>query len=93
MFNDLLDETKGFKFQIICQKSCQKNTKALKSNILQFISIQQQKQLQIINLILINHFEIISLCTELITGLMKVNQLIFNTLIFHFLDHYQHVLK
>ena len=22
LFNDLLDETKGFKFQIICQKSC-----------------------------------------------------------------------
>ena len=41
LFNDLLDETKGFKYQITV-KILLKNT--LKLNFLQFISIQQQKQ-------------------------------------------------
>ena len=42
LFNDLLDETKGFKYQITV-KILLKNTKALKLKFLQFISIQQQK--------------------------------------------------
>ena len=42
-FNDLLDETKGFKYQITLKGEL-KNKKALKLNFLQFISIQQQKQ-------------------------------------------------
>ena len=43
LFNDLLDETKGFKYHNTV-KILLKNTKALKMNFLQFISIQQQKQ-------------------------------------------------
>ena len=43
LFNDLLDETKGFKYQITVQVEL-KNTKALKLNFLQFILIQQQKR-------------------------------------------------
>ena len=42
-FNDLLDETKRFKYQITV-KILLNHTKALKLNFLQFISIQQQKQ-------------------------------------------------
>ena len=40
LLNDLSDETKGFKYQITV-KILLKNTKALKLNFLQFISIQQ----------------------------------------------------
>ena len=43
LFNDLLDETKGFKYQITVRVEL-KNTKALKLNFLQFILIQQQKR-------------------------------------------------
>ena len=43
LFCDLLDETKGFKYQMTL-KVTKKNTKLLKLNLLQFISIQQQKQ-------------------------------------------------
>ena len=43
LFNDLLDETKGFKYQITVQVEL-KNTKALKLNFLPFILIQQQKR-------------------------------------------------
>ena len=43
LLNDLLDETKDFKYQITV-KILLKNTQALKLNFLQFISIQQQKQ-------------------------------------------------
>ena len=43
LFNDLLDETKGFKYQIAV-KILLKNMKALKLNFLLFVSIQQQKQ-------------------------------------------------
>ena len=43
LFNDLLDETKGFKYQITV-KILLKNMKALKLNFLLFVSIQQQKQ-------------------------------------------------
>ena len=43
LLNDLLDETKDFKYQITV-KILLKNTKALKLNFLQFISIEQQKQ-------------------------------------------------
>ena len=42
-FNDLLDETKGFKYQTTL-KVVLKNTKSLKLNSLQSILIQQQKQ-------------------------------------------------
>ena len=43
LFNNLLDETKGFEYQITVNILL-KNTKALKLNLLQFISIQQQKR-------------------------------------------------
>ena len=42
-FNDLLDETKSFKYQITV-KILLNHAKALKLNFPQFISIQQQKQ-------------------------------------------------
>ena len=42
LFNDLLDETKGFKYQITL-KVVLKNTKALKLNSLQSTLIQQHK--------------------------------------------------
>ena len=42
LFNDLLDETKGFKYQITV-KILLKNMKSLKLNFLLFVSIQQQK--------------------------------------------------
>ena len=40
LFHGLLDETKGFKYQITI-KILLRNTKALKLSFLQFISIQQ----------------------------------------------------
>ena len=43
LFNNLLYETKGFEYQITVNILL-KNTKALKLNLLQFISIQQQKR-------------------------------------------------
>ena len=43
LFNELLDETKGFKYQITLKVEL-KNKKALKLNFLQFISIHQRKQ-------------------------------------------------
>ena len=43
LFNDLLDETKGFKYQMAV-KILLKNTKALKLNFLLFVTVQQQKQ-------------------------------------------------
>ena len=43
LFNDILDETKIFKYQITV-KMLLKNTKALKLNFLQCFSVQQQKQ-------------------------------------------------
>ena len=44
LFNDLLNETKGFKYQITV-KVLLKNTSSMeKLNLLQFILIQQQKQ-------------------------------------------------
>ena len=43
LFYDLLDEKKRFKYQITV-KILLKNTKALKFNLLLFITIQQQKQ-------------------------------------------------
>ena len=42
LFSDLLDETKGFKYQITGKALLKKkNTKALRLNFLLFISIQQ----------------------------------------------------
>ena len=43
LFNDILDKTKGSKYQITV-KILLNNTKALKVNFLLFILIQQQKQ-------------------------------------------------
>ena len=43
LFNDLFDETKGFKYQITLKVEL-KNKKALKLNFPLFFSIQQQKQ-------------------------------------------------
>ena len=42
--SDLLYETKSFKYQITLNVQLKKNTKKLKLNLLQFFSIQQQKQ-------------------------------------------------
>ena len=56
LFHDFLDETKGFKYQIII-KILLKNIRTLKLDFLQFISIQPQKQSYIINLILANLFK------------------------------------
>ena len=44
LFNDLLDETKYFKYQITVKFVLKKNTKTLKLNFPQFVSIRQQKQ-------------------------------------------------
>ena len=44
LFNDLLDATKGFKYQIILKAELKKNTSTLKLNSLQSILIQQQKR-------------------------------------------------
>ena len=44
LYNDLLNETKGFKYQITV-KVLLKNTSSMeKLNLIQFISIQQQNQ-------------------------------------------------
>ena len=42
LFSDFLNETKGFKYQIILKVFLQ-NAKALKPNLLQLISIQQHE--------------------------------------------------
>ena len=44
LFNDLLDETKYFKYQITVKFVLKKNTKTLKLNFPQFVSIRQQRQ-------------------------------------------------
>ena len=45
LFSDLLNETKGFKYQITVKVLLKKNTSSMKKlNLLQFISIQRQKQ-------------------------------------------------
>ena len=45
LFSDLLNETKGFKYQITLKVLLKKNTSSMeKLNWLQFISIQRQKQ-------------------------------------------------
>ena len=43
LFNDPLNEAKGFKYQITLKVKL-KNTKVLKLNLLQFFLIQQKKQ-------------------------------------------------
>ena len=43
LFSDLLNETKGFKYQITIKVNL-KNTSQKKLNLFQFISIQEQKQ-------------------------------------------------
>ena len=45
LFNDLFNKAKGFKYQITLKvEKSWKNTKVLKLNLLQFISIRQLKQ-------------------------------------------------
>ena len=44
LFNDLLDETKAFKYQITLKAELKNTSQKEKLNLLQFISIQQQKQ-------------------------------------------------
>ena len=44
LFNDLLNETKGFKYQITLKVMLKNTSQTEKLNLLQFISIQQQKQ-------------------------------------------------
>ena len=93
LINNLLDETKGFEYQITV-KILLKNRKALKLNLFQFISIQQQKRRQIINLTLKKLFK--KFYTALTDELMKdlvglLNQLILNTLTFQPLSGSSHV--
>ena len=44
LLNDLLNETKGFKYQIILKVMLKNTSQMEKLNLLQFILIQQQKQ-------------------------------------------------
>ena len=44
LFNDLLNETKGFKYQITVKVLLKKTNLMKKLNLLQFILIHQQKQ-------------------------------------------------
>ena len=93
LINNLLDETKGFEYQITV-KILLKNRKALKLNLFQFISIQQQKRRQIINLTLKKLFK--KFYTALTDELMKdlvglLNQLILNTLTFQPLSGSSHI--
>ena len=93
LFNNLLDETKGFEYQITV-KILLKNREALTLNLLQFISIQQQKRRQIINLTLKKLFKKFNtaLTDELIKDLVGLlNQLILNTLTFQPLSGSSHV--
>ena len=93
LINNLLDETKGFEYQITV-KILLKNREALTLNLLQFISIQQQKRRQIINLTLKKLFKkfYTALTDELIKDLVGLlNQLILNTLTFQPLSGSSHV--
>ena len=90
MFKGLLNETKGFKYQITLKVEL-KNISPNKLNFKKFVSIQQKKQWQIINLVLTNVFK--KFFTGLITGLMRdlVGLLIWlslNTLTVQFIGHY-----
>ena len=44
LFNDLLDETKGFKYKITLKVTLKNTSQKEKLNLDQFISIRQQKQ-------------------------------------------------
>ena len=44
MFNDILNETKGFKYQIIVKVLLKNRGLMVKLNLLQFVLIHQQKQ-------------------------------------------------
>ena len=44
LFNDVLNDTKGFKHQITLKVMLKKTSRMVKLNSSQFISIQQQKQ-------------------------------------------------
>ena len=90
MFKGLLNETKGFKYQITLKVEL-KNIRPNKLNFKKFVSVQQKKQWQIINLVLTNVFK--KFFTGLITGLMRdlVGLLIWlslNTLTVQFIGHY-----
>ena len=69
LFSDLSNETKGFKYQIALNVMLKNTSQMEKLNLDQFISIQQQKQWQIINLVSKMLFK--KCCTGLIIGLMK----------------------
>ena len=87
LLNDLLDETKGFKYQITDKALLKIYTSTGKfSSLFQFNNKNSDK---IINLILTNYFK--KFCTELITGLIKdlvglLNQLSLSTLILELVD-------
>ena len=101
LFNDLLNETKGFKYQVTLKVSLKKYKPngEIEFTLVYFDSIKT----------VINHKfsvenafqEILMLfkkfCTGLITGLMKdlaelLNQSSLNTVTFQLIDHYQEVL-
>ena len=44
LFNDLLDETKGFKYKITLKVTLKNTSQKEKLNLDQFISVRQQKQ-------------------------------------------------
>ena len=44
LFTDLLDETRGFKYQITLKVELKNTSQREKSNLLKLISIQQQKE-------------------------------------------------
>ena len=69
LFSDLLDETKGFKYQLTLKVVLKNTSQMEKLNLDQFISIQQQKQWCIINSLSKMFFKNFS--TELEIGLMK----------------------
>ena len=87
LLNDLLYETKGFKYQITDKALLKIYTSNGKfSSLFQFNNKNSDK---IINLILTNFFK--KFCTELITGLIKdlvglLNQLSLSTLILELVD-------
>ena len=87
LFKDLLDEIKGFKYQVKTLLRKDKQNGETEFALVYFNSTT--KTVIIINLILTNLFK--KFCTGLITGLMKnlagfLNQLVHNTLTFQLTD-------
>ena len=67
MLSDFLNETKGFKYQITLTVTLKNTNQMEKLNLLQFISVTQQNQWRIVNLVSKMFFK--KFCTGLITGL------------------------